>query len=487
MVFEEGSSLRGKTITSLLWRLLERGGVSVVQIIVQIVLARMLCPEDFGALAIILVLVNLCSVLVQSGFGTAIVQAPRVDDDDCSTVFWISAAIAVVLVCIVFFMSPAISEFYGMSQLVWPIRLMSLTLLVNAYNSVQVAITQRRMEFRKLTKASLSAAGISGALGIAAAVAGAGLWALVAQQIVYTGACCIILACQVAWFPRLVFKVRSAKKLFGFGWKLLASSLLDQGYQSLSDLVIGKRFGALDLGLVSQGKRYPQALGSLLDGAIQPVMLSAVSRVQDDVVCVKRFVRRALKTSSYLVMPSMTAFGVVAEPVVCLLLGEEWLPCVPFLRMYCFVYALLPIHTTNLQAINGMGRSDLFLLLEVIKKTYGVALLLVAAFVFRDVYIMVGTYVLTGIVGTFVNAWPNRKLIDYSYAEQIRDIGPAFALSAVAGAVAWPVAAFSLPHAMTVVVQICLMAAVYLGLSKLCRVEALSYLVDVLKDLRSRL
>ena len=206
------------------------------------------------------------------------------------------------------------------------------------------------------------------------------------------------------------------------------SGILDQGYRSLSDLIIGKQFSASNLGLVSQGKKYPNALGSMLDGAIQPVMLSAVSRLQSDAEQVKRLVRRALKTSTFLIVPSMTLFAACAEPVVRILLGEQWLPAVPFLQMYCVIYMLLPIHTTNLQALNGMGRSDLFLKLELIKKAYGLANLLIMAFVFQSVYLMVGSYILTGVVSTFVNACPNKRVIGYSYLEQVRDICPAFLL-----------------------------------------------------------
>lgn len=281
----------------------------------------------------------------------------------------------------------------------------------------------------------------------------------------------------------MVFNAGRARVLFSFGWKLLLSGLIDAGYRSLADLVIGKQFSASSLGLVSQGKKYPQAVGSMLDGAIQPVMLSAVSRVQDDAAYVKRLVRRALKTSTFLIVPSMALFALVAEPLVALLLGEKWLPCVPFLQMYCFIYALLPIHTTNLQALNGMGRSDLFLKLELVKKAYGVVFLLVAAFVFKSVYVMVGTYMLTGVVGTFVNAWPNRRVIGYSYLEQVRDICPAFLLAAASAALAWPAGLLGLPAIATILLQAAVMAGAYLGLARAFKVEALSYLVATAREL----
>ncbi|WP_239442881.1 lipopolysaccharide biosynthesis protein [Gordonibacter sp. An230] len=478
-------SLKGKTISSLFWKLFEHGGRAVVELLVQIVMARLLAPEEFGALAIMLVFVNVGNVVVQSGLNTALVQTPNIGDRDCSTVFWLSLSASLVLYFSVFFCAPLFADFYGMPHIVWPLRVLAFVLIINSFNAVQVAIVQRALEFRKAFNATVASVVFSGVLGVASALNGAGLWALVAQQLVYQLANCVALALQVRWRPRFVFDVDRAGMLFSFGWKLLASGLLDALYRSLSDLIIGKQFSAEDLGLVSQGKKYPMSVGSILDGAIQPVMLSAVSRVQHDAAYVKRLVRRALKTSTYLVVPSMAAFALVAEPLVRLLLGEPWLPCVPFLQMYCFVYALLPIHTANLQALNGMGRSDLFLKLELVKKAYGMIAMLFAAFVLRDVYFLVGSYMLTGVVSTFVNAWPNRKVVGYSYAEQVSDICPAFFLSAISVILASPVGLLALPDVATVVLQVAVVVATYVSLSRLFRVEAFSYLLGTVKELAS--
>lgn len=476
-------SLKSETLSSLFWKLFERGGSAFVQLVVQIVMARLLAPEQFGALSIMLVFVNIGNVVVQSGLNTALVQASEVDDDDSSTVFWLSFAISILLYAIVFFAAPCIAAFYQMDYLVWPLRGLALLLVINSYNSVQVALVQRALKFRKIFNATIVSVVCSGVLGIGSAVAGAGLWALVIQQLSYQALNCIALSWQVHWRPTLTFKPDRARSLFGFGWKLLVSALLDQGYQSLSDLIVGKQFSPTSLGFVSQGKKYPQALGNMLDGSIQPVMLSAVSRVQDDRAYVKRLVRRALKTSTFLIVPAMTLFGVAAEPIVRLLLGEQWLPCVPFLQIYCFVYALLPIHTTNLQALNGMGRSDLFLKMELVKKAYGICFVLFGAFVLKDVYLLVGSYMITGIISTFVNAYPNKRVIGYSYGEQLRDIGPAFMLSAIAGAITYLLVGLGLPDLATILLQTIVMCAVYLLLAKLLHVEELGYLVKTVREI----
>lgn len=479
-------NLRKKTIASLVWKLFEQSASSVVSLVVQIVMARLLAPDEFGMLAIMLVFVNVGNVIVQSGLNTAIIQGPDVTERDYSTVFWMSLVVSIVLYMCVWFASPAIAAYYSMGAIIWPLRALVLILIINAFNAIQEAIVARNLEFNKTARATVTASVSSGAAGIVAAVLGAGLWALVLQQLMFQLVKSVVLAFQVAWKPKLVFEPVRALALFRFSWKLLASGLLEQGYQSLSDLMIGKVFNSASLGYVSQGKKYPQALGLMLDGAIQPVMLSAVARVQDDTVKVKRLARRALKTSTFLIAPAMTLFAFLAEPVVCLLLGDKWLSCVPYLRMYCFVYALLPVHTTNLQVLNGVGRSDLYLRLEIVKKLIGISILCVTVFVIGDLSAIVAGYVVSGVICTFVNAHPNKRVIGYSYLEQVRDILPAFALAIAAGALTYPVGSLGLPLLGTILLQSILMAAAYLLLALLFRVEEMTYLLGLLSGLRKR-
>ena len=463
--------------------MLERGGSAVVQMAVQVVMARLLAPEQFGALAIMLVFVNLGNVVVQSGLNTALIQAPGADDADFTTVFWMSLAVSLVLYAAVFAAAPAIASFYAMPELTWPLRGLAVVLIVNALNSVQVARVTRDLQMRKVFIATMASVACSAAAGIGSATAGAGLWALVAQQVAYQAINCLALFAQVDWKPSFVFRPDRARELFGFGWKLLASGLLEQGYQSLSDLVIGKQFSASSLGMVSQGKKYPAAVGNMLDGAIQPVMLSAAAHVQEDRAYVKRLVRRALKTSTFLIAPSMVLFACAAPPLVPALLGPQWAASVPFLQVYCLVYALLPIHTTNLQALNGMGRSDLFLRLELVKKAYGIAAILFCAFVLGSVEALVASYLVTGIISTFVNAWPNKRVIGYAYGEQVRDIAPAFLLAAAAAAPALALVGLGFGPWATVALQASVFASTYLGLAALLRLEALAYLVSTARGL----
>lgn len=478
----EKDGIRRRTLTSLFWKIFERGGSAVTSMVVQVVMARLLTPDDFGALAIMLVFVNFGNVIVQSGLNTALVQAPGVTEVDYTTVFWMSAALAAAIYAAVFLSAPAIASFYGMPGLIWPLRVIALMFVVNAYNSVQVAKVTRDLEMRKLFVATMGSAVSSGAVGCLAALAGAGVWALVAQQLLYQVVNCVVLAAQVSWAPRFRFEPSRARALFSFGWKLLASSLLDTFQQSLSDLVIGRQFSSAQLGLVNQGKKYPQALGGMLDGAIQSVMLSTFSHVQDDRGRVRRILRRSLQVSCFVIFPAMCLLAVTAGEIVPALLGDQWTGAVPFFQIYCVTFALYPIHTSNLQALNGMGRSDLYLRLALIKKGYGIAWVVVAAVVFRDIYIMVSGYIATGVISMLVNMWPCKSVVGYSLRDQIRDIAPSLALTALAGAAAFGGASLLSAEGLAAfLLKVAVFAAVFIGGAALAKVEAWVYLLGMAK------
>ena len=476
--------IKQKTIRSLFWKFLERAGYQIIALIVQIVLARLLTPEDFGMIAILAVFINVGNVFVQSGLNTALIQFPDVEEKDYSTVFWLCFAISIVLYVVLFFCAPAIATYYEAPQLTWPLRVFLLVLIINSLNSIQVARLTRELDFKKIFHATMACVIVSGAIGIAMAAAGFGIWALVGQQVSFQLVNCLVLYGQMRWLPYLHFEADRALAFFRFGWKLLVSALLDVGYQSLSDLIIGKQFSKTELGYVSQGKKYPYTLGALLDGAIQSVMLSAISRIQEDRAYVKRLVRRALKTSSFIVFPVMGAMGLCAEPLIYLLLGEQWLPAVPFFQMYCFVYALWPIHTSNLQAINGVGRSDLFLILEVIKTALGVGILLFCVFYLQDIYAVVAGYMVAGVISVFINAFPNRKIIGYAYREQFADIAPAALLTAVGIGAGWLLTLTGIENPWVLLIGMCVIfSVVYLGAAKLLHVEAFEYILENGKEI----
>lgn len=467
---------RNLIFSSLIWKTIERGGNQVLLVVVQLVMARLLAPEVFGALAIILVFSLLGSILVQSGLNFSLIQSRDIEDDDYSTVFWMSLGTATVVYAAIFFAAPFIADFYHMPSLLWPLRVMTLVLFFSAYASVPIAQLTREFRFKALSLSTLLGVFFSGVFGVGAALLGFGLWALVIQQLTYQIAWNLMLARTVHWHPRFRFSKELARKHYRFGWKLLVSGLVSSVYESSYDLIIGKKFSLTQLGMVSQGKRYGAAVGTILNGVIQPIMLAAVSRAQDDPAYVKRMVRRALSSSTFVVVPAMTMFVVIAEPLFRLMLGEKWLPAVPFFQVYCLINIFLPIQSVNLQALNGMGRSDLFLRFEVLKRVIGLSLLACTAFLLHSALVIVLGYLAVEILASMINSYPSRKILGYRYGEQFLDVLPAFLLSGIAAACAWALTVIGLPSLLLMAAQIVVMAAVYLLLAWLFRVDAFAYL-----------
>lgn len=480
--------LRQKTLSSLLWKVLERGGVAAGGLLVQVVMARLLSPEDFGALAIMLVFVLFGTVFAVSGFNTALVQVRELQEDDYDTVFWISVTVGTLLWGALIIAAPWIAGAFSLPGMTNPLRAMGALFVLNSVYAVLTADVQRHLAFKKVFKASVVSLVVASGVGIGAAVWGAGLWALVIHQVTNVTVNSAMLFLQTAWRPRRRFSMARARVLFGFSWKLLVSALLDVSYQSLSDVIIGRQFSAASLGVVSQGKKYPGAVAQVLDGAIQPVMLSAVARVQEDRLTVKALVRRALKTSTLVVVPLMTLLAVTADPLVRWGLGEKWAGAVIFFQMYCFIYALWPVHTTNLSALNGMGRSDLFLKLEIVKKIVGLTVLCVTVFGFHSPIAIVAGFMVTGIIGTVINAFPNRTVIGYRYAEQVRDMAPVWGLSLLSGAISGGVmSSVGGTYQEQIVIGFAVFGSVFLSVGLAFRCEALTYVTDRgVKFLRGR-
>lgn len=476
------SESRGqKAASSLLFKLIESFGMQGVAFVVSIVLARRLSAEDYGILGMLTVFIAVSQVFVQSGLNTALIQKKNVDETDLSSVFFVSLGIAAVLYAVLFLAAPFIAAFFAMPQLKSTLRVLALVLIPGALVSVQNAVIAREMAFRRLMMCSLSATVLSGAVGIGMAYAGCGYWALVGQQLSNQLGLALMLLFAVKWKPRLLFSFQRVKTLVRFGWKLLFSSLLDTGYMNLRTAVIGKKFPGDTLGYFNRGKQFPELVMNAVNGSIQSVMLPVLSEKQDDRAQMKQMMRRSVMVSSFLVLPMMAGLAAVAEPLIRLLLTDKWLPCVPFLQICCIDFAFYPIHTANLQAINAMGRSDVFLKLELIKKSYGIVILILSVVLFDTVYAIAWGAVVSTLLSAVVNASPNRRLMGYGYLEQMKDVLPSIALSLVMFAAVSAVGALALPTIVLLCVQIAAGVLVYGALALLFKLEAAQYLLDMIK------
>ena len=477
----QNQNTKSKVLSSLFWKLMERGGTQGIQFIVQIVLARLLLPEEYGLIALVTIFITLANVFVQSGFNTALIQKKDSDEVDFSSVFYLSLFVAGLLYIVLYFTSPFIANFYREPELISVLRVLSLTLFFGAFNSIQNAYVAKNMMFRKLFFSSLGAMLFSGTVGVIFAYKGYGVWALVMQQLSNQFMITIILWFTVKWRPQLIFSLKRVKGLFSYGWKLLASSLLNTLYMDIRTLIIGRIYSPAILGFYNRGKQFPQLIVSNIDGSIQSVMLPTLSAHQDDRVRVKDMVRRSIVTSSFIMLPMMVGLAVVAEPLVVILLTDKWLPSVPFLQIFCASYALMPIHTANLQAINALGRSDIFLKLEIIKKIIGLIILGVS--IPFGVYAMAWGALLSGIISTFVNAYPNLMLLDYSYLEQLKDIMPSLLIALVMGGVVYSFNYLNVSVGLILMLQVMVGAIVYIGLAQIFKLESFDYLINTIKEI----
>ena len=471
----------GKAASSLLFKLMESFGMQGIAFVVGLVLARRLDAADYGVLGMLMVFIAFSQVFVQSGLNTALIQKKDADDEDFSSVFWFSLAVAVVLYLLLFAFAPLLAALMKRPDLAPALRVLSLILIPGALVSIQGAAVARQMLFRKMMLCSLLATVLSGGVGIAMAYAGMGYWALVAQQMTNQVTLAILLLIFVPWKPALHFSWQRVTGLLRFGWKLLVSSILDTGYMNLRSLVIGLKYNDAALGNFTRGKQFPELVMNAVNGSIQSVMLPVLSEEQDDIPRMKQMMRRSVKGSSFLVLPLMAGLAAVAAPMVTLLIGDKWLPCVPFLQICCIDFAFYPIHTANLQAINAMGRSDVFLKLELIKKSYGVAILLIALFCFNTPLAIAWGAAISTVLSAFVNASPNRKLLGYGYLEQMKDILPSILCSLIMFAIVWAMNALTLPPILLLPLQVLIGIAIYGGLALLTKNDSLPYLWDMVK------
>lgn len=470
-----------KTVfTNLIWRFAERCGAQLVAFIVSIVLARLLAPEAYGTLALITVFTTILQVFVDSGLGNALIQKKNADNIDFSTVFYTNMVFCIILYLGIFFAAPFIAAFYEDVTLVPFIRVLSLTVIVSGLKNVQQAYVSRNLLFRKFFFATLIGTVCAAIGGIAMAVFGAGVWALVAQQVINVTIDTIVLWMSVKWRPTRHFSITRLKELFAYGWKLLASSLLDTIYSNIRQLLIGKLYTSAELAYYNQGRQFPNLIVTNINSSIDSVLLPVMATEQDNKIRVKQMTQRAIRISSYIMWPLMVGLMFTAEPVVKLVLTEKWLPCVPYLRIFCFTFALYPIHTANLNAIKAVGRSDMFLKLEIIKKVIGMTILLLT--LRWGVLVMAYSLLFTAVISSFVNAFPNQKLLDYSYWEQIKDLLPSASLSLCMGIIIYPLQELNCNYVILLVIQVVIGGIIYILGSKILRFSSYSYLMDIVRN-----
>ncbi len=475
---------RQKVFSNLIWRFMERFGSQAVSFVVSIVLARLLEPELYGSIALVLVITSILQVFVDSGMATALIQKKDTDDLDFSSVFYFNLAFCLLLYTGLFLAAPLLGRLYGDSSLTPVIRVLGLSIVVSGVKNVQQAYVAKTMQFRRFFFATLGGTVFSAAVGISMAYLGYGIWALVMQQLLNAAVNTAILWLTVDWKPRRCFSLERLKGLVTYGWKILASALLDTAYLKLYQLVVGLKYTSTDLAFYNKGDQYPNLLVENINSSIDSVLLPVLSAEQDKREQVREMTRRAVKTSTYLMFPMMAGLAVCAQPFVRLLLTEKWLPSVPYMQIFCLMYAFYPLHTANLNAVKAMGRSDIFLKLEITKKLISTVLLV--ASVNLGVYAIALGQLISCLIAAVINAWPNRRLLGYSLLQQLRDVLPALLLSLVMGGAVWSLSFLGLPDLPLLAAQICAGVLIYAGLSMAFRLDSFEYLLGAVRRRRGR-
>ena len=474
------SNLRNKVISGLIWKFAERAGAELVAFVVSIVLARIMLPEDFGVIALVTVFINIANVFVTAGFGNSLIQKKDITNDDFSTIFFFNIGFSICFYFILYISAPFIASFYETPILTPVLRVLGLRIIVASINNIQQSYVSLHMEFKKIIFSTLIGTVISAVVGIVMALCDMGVWALVAQNL--SNACIntLILWFTVEWRPTLTFQFKRLKALFSYGWNLLISALLDTGYNELRSMLIGKMYSSSALAYYNKGNSFPNLIIANINSSISGVLFPAISQEQDNITKVKNMTRRSITTSSYILIPAMVGLAAIAEPLIELMLTEKWLPCVIFLQLGCITYAFRPMSTANLEAIKALGRSDIFLKLEIVKKAIGIILLIMS--IPYGVTAIAVSAVITTLISTLINTIPNQKILHYGYLQQLWDITPTIVVSLIMGVTIRLFRLCITAPLPLLIVQVLCGCMVYIGLSYIFKIETFQYIINLLKD-----
>ncbi len=471
-----------KVLKSFIWKFLEKCSVQSTTFIVTIILARILTPNEFGIIAIIIIFINLANVIVEGGLTAALVQKRNADNIDFSTIFISSLLLSVILYFVLYLSSPIIAKFYDNNELISVIRVLAIIVVPCSINSIQKAYVSRYLLFGSMFKCAFIAILISGISGVVMAYNGYGVWALVIQTILNQVLVTALMFRFVDWRPQLIFSKIRFVKLFDFGWKIFVSNFIIALYEDIRGLLIGKIFQPSVLAYFDRGKQFPSLIMGNINTSIQSVLFPTFSAEQDNLIKVKRMMRSATQVSCFVVFPLLLYLVISAEPLVKVLLTDKWLSTVPFIRIFSIAFILMPLQSSNMIAIKSLGYSNIILKLEIIKKVIEVIILIIS---FQySVYIVALGVLIYNFLSLFINLYPNKKLLNYSIKEQIFDVLPILIISIISSFMAYWVLYLNVSLIIILVLQALIGLFSYIGLSYKFNVEVLMIIRNIMKEFR---
>lgn len=469
-------------ISNLFWKYSERIGAQVVSFVVTVVLARLLSPAEYGLIAMVTVFIIIANQFVTVGIGSALIQKKDADNLDFSSIFFLNAGLSVILYGIIFASAPIVANFYGYEVLTPVMRVMGLIVIVAAMQTVQQAYVARNMLFKKFFFSTFGGTLASGVAGIVMAFMGFGIWALVAQYTLDMTVNAIVLWFTVKWRPQRQFSIKRVRSLFSFGWKLLCAGLLTTIQGQLNQLIIGKMYTSSDLAYYNKGLQFPALIMDNINSSISAVMFPVVSQAQDDLERLRTLTRQTIRVSSYFVFPMMIGLAVVAEPLIKILLTEKWSFCVPYLRIGCFAYAVTIMQFAIQNAIQALGRTDVFLKMDIIRKGLYFPLLIIV--MKHGVMAIALLSILTGSFSVVMVAIVSKHMFAYSYREHINDNLPILIASSVMGLAVYMLKFIGLSDIVTLCMQVPFGIVTYIMLSMLFKFEGFELALEYIKDFR---
>lgn len=467
-------------VGGLAWTFGERILSQLVSAIVGIILARILMPEEYGIIAIVMVFISFCDVFVTSGFASAIVQKKEVSEEDYNTAFILSFGMSIILYAILFIAAPFIANAYEMPLVSATLRVLGLRLMVSAYNSIQQAYIRRAMDFKRFFVVTFGGTLISGIVGIAMAYGGFGVWALVAQYLTSAIASTLLTCLICKWRPRNMFSMSCAGTIFHFGWKVLCTRLVSTLQNDIRSLIVGKVFGSAELAYYDQAKKYPDLLMNNVNISLSKVMLPVFARLQDDLSQLKNTLRKAIRIGMYIVAPLLIGLCAVSDVFVKVILTDKWMSTVPMLQLFCIMYLTRPLEEMSHQAVIAVGRSDLALKIMIAINITALIMVTLAVFLFKSVLfmaILAFGNTLVSVVG-FMRV--TKRLFGYQIIEQMHDIIPSLAIAVVMGVVVASMKSMTTNPFFLLFAQVFTGIGIYIVLSIVCKNDSFMYLKDML-------
>ena len=466
-------SLKQQTVSGLFWIFCQKTVGQLISFGISVVLARLLMPEEFGVVALAGMFTVLLGLFIDCGMGTALIQKKDADDLDLNTMFWAQTAFSIIVYFVLFTLAPLFAKIFDTPQLTSVIRVSSILMPIGTLGGIQGVVVTRKMDFKVYFYRTLIASVLSGIIGIYLAYSGWGVWALVTQQLSSSIISMITVFSQVRWLPSFKFSYDRFKALFSVGIKFMTSSLIGTTFFQLRGYMIGLKYTPADLAFYNRGEGVPNIFVRNIDSTLNGVLFPVFAKLQDDRLAVKRAVRRSIQTSSYLIFPMVLGLAAIADHLVVILYTEKWVACIPFMQVFCISECFTILNTANMQVLRGIGEVNTLLKLELYKNPVMVTILAVTMFI-SPLAICIGMCIY-GIYTMVINAFPNRKFIQYHLKEQLKDISENAILAIIMAVVVFLIGRLNLNLYALVAIQVFIGVLVYVGLSAFFHLESWEY------------